>query len=124
MRRVKVKKSEIFWGCAEEGCSNRKTESQAEKDGGYWCCHHGKAGRQRHYGAEVDDGEGWFHGWGVTFEELEDNVGNYSVGIVERDDGTVCQVISEHITFLTPPDDPNAKGGCCHTGGVEINPKP
>ena len=33
--------------------------------------------------------KGVFHGWGVGYEEFETGPGNFSVAIVEKEDGTV-----------------------------------
>lgn len=48
----------------------------------------------------VPNGEGLFHQWGVAFEEFETGPGNYTVAIVERDDGTVETVDAGLVTFL------------------------
>lgn len=43
---------------------------------------------------------GIFHQWGVDYEEYENGPGNYSVGIVELEDGSVQRFIPENITFI------------------------
>ena len=47
-------------------------------------------------------GEGWFHGFGVDFEEFDGGPGNYTVAIVERDDGTIESVPLNFVRFLDP----------------------
>ncbi len=42
---------------------------------------------------------GWFHGWGVNYEEFENGPGNYSVAIVEFADGKVETFVPAHIRF-------------------------
>ena len=44
----------------------------------------------------------WFHGFGVNFEELETGVGNYTVAILERDDGAIVLEPAENVEFLQP----------------------
>lgn len=43
---------------------------------------------------------GVFHQWGVDYEEFENGPGNYSVGIVELEDGSVQRFIPENIKFV------------------------
>ena len=56
--------------------------------------------------AEVYTGKFWatvygrFHGWGVDFEEFENGVGNYTVGIIELDNGQIIEAIPGRIKFL------------------------
>lgn len=38
---------------------------------------------------KIPDGEGWFHKWGVDYEEFETGPRNFTTAIVERDDGTI-----------------------------------
>jgi hypothetical protein len=45
---------------------------------------------------------GLFHQWGNDFEEFESGAGNYTVAIVELDDGTVVTHAPDKITFLPP----------------------
>ncbi|MDO5061878.1 MAG: hypothetical protein Q4D77_01770 [Peptostreptococcaceae bacterium] len=51
------------------------------------------------YDKTLTDGEGMFHQWGVDYENCEGNTGNYSVGIVEKADGTVVLIPAEWIQF-------------------------
>lgn len=44
--------------------------------------------------------EGYFHRWGVDYEEFETGPGPFSVGIVELDDGSVVQRAPSAIKFL------------------------
>lgn len=48
---------------------------------------------------------GWFHGWGTDYEEFEGGPGNYSVGIIELENGQVVRALPETITFLDRPED-------------------
>lgn len=43
---------------------------------------------------------GYFHGWGMNYEEFETGPGNYSVAIVELPDGSVITPAVTDITFL------------------------
>lgn len=43
---------------------------------------------------------GVFHQWGADYEEYENGPGNYSVGIVELEDGSVQRFIPENIKFI------------------------
>jgi len=43
--------------------------------------------------------EGLFHGWGVSYEELETGAGNYTVAIVELKDGTIEEVMPKNVKF-------------------------
>lgn len=43
---------------------------------------------------------GVFHQWGSDYEEYENGPGNYSVGIVELEDGNVQRFIPENIKFI------------------------
>ena len=49
---------------------------------------------------KVNDGEAFFHQWGVDYEEFEAGPGNYSTAIIEREDGTVENVPVEMIQFI------------------------
>lgn len=40
-----------------------------------------------------------FHAWGVAYEDMGENAGNYSTAIVEKNDGTVENVEVELIQF-------------------------
>ena len=44
---------------------------------------------------------GYFHQWGVNYEELRDGVGNYTVAIVELPDGRVIMPVADEIIFLS-----------------------
>lgn len=44
--------------------------------------------------------KGVFHQWGSDYEEYETGPGNYSVGIVELEDGSVQRFIPENIKFI------------------------
>ena len=48
----------------------------------------------------TDTFEGVFHEWGFDYEEFENGPGNYSVGIVELEDGSVHRFIPENIKFI------------------------
>lgn len=48
----------------------------------------------------VPDGEASFHQWGVDYEEFENGPGNYSVAIIERDNGKIETVRPEMIEFI------------------------
>jgi hypothetical protein len=43
---------------------------------------------------------GTFHGWGVDYEEFETEPGNYTVAIVEKDNGEVVLVHASLIRFM------------------------
>jgi len=44
--------------------------------------------------------EGFFHGWGSNYDEFESGPGNYSIAIVEFDDGTIKSIPVEKIRFI------------------------
>ena len=44
--------------------------------------------------------KGLFHQWGVNFEEFESGPANYTVAIVELDDGSVEMVPANLIKFI------------------------
>lgn len=50
------------------------------------------------------DRPGLFHQWGTDFEEYENGAAQFSVGIVELEDGSVEMVPPERIHFLEPAD--------------------
>jgi len=50
--------------------------------------------------AMVDDGEATFHQWGSEYEEFETGPGNFTVAIIERDDGTVETPPASWVTFI------------------------
>ena len=41
--------------------------------------------------------EGFFHQWGNTYEEFESGPGNYTVGLVELEDGTLLPISRRNI---------------------------
>lgn len=43
---------------------------------------------------------GYFHSWGVNYEEFESGAGNYSVAIVELEDGRIILPSADDIIFL------------------------
>lgn len=43
---------------------------------------------------------GRFHQWGSSYEEFESGPGNYTVAIVEMDDGTVKDFMPTDIKFI------------------------
>jgi len=45
---------------------------------------------------------GIFHGFGVDFEEFNDGVGNYTIAIIEWEDGTLEGVPIHKVQFVTP----------------------
>lgn len=57
------------------------------------------------YSWQEDWGIGYFHAWGVCYEEFETGPGNYSVAIVEMEDGSVRNFYPYEITFIKGQDD-------------------
>ena len=51
----------------------------------------------------VPDGHATFQAWGVDHEEFETNAGNFSIAIIERDDGSIETVVPTMIK-LSPHD--------------------
>ncbi len=47
-------------------------------------------------------GEAWFHQWGIDYEEFDTGPGNFSVAIIELDDGTIKNIPAEQVKFLEP----------------------
>lgn len=45
--------------------------------------------------------QGLFHQWGNEYEELDTGAGNYSVGLVELQDGTMETFIPQRIKFIS-----------------------
>lgn len=45
--------------------------------------------------------QGLFHQWGNEYEELDTGAGNYSVGLVELQDGTMETFIPQRIRFIS-----------------------
>lgn len=43
---------------------------------------------------------GYFHQWGVDYEEFESGPGNYSVAIVELPDGKIVTPVAQDIEFI------------------------
>ncbi len=43
---------------------------------------------------------GYFHKWGIYSEELDVGALNYTIGIVELEDGRVVTVMPENIKFI------------------------
>lgn len=49
------------------------------------------------------DSEGVFHGWGCAYEMDKDNsFGNYTVALVETEDGVIHEVIPSMLKFVEP----------------------
>ena len=46
------------------------------------------------------DIEGNFHHWGVNYEEFETGPGNYTVAIIELDNGKVVEAMPDTVRFL------------------------
>lgn len=44
--------------------------------------------------------EGKFHQWANCYEEFENGAGNYTVGLVELKDGTICEVLPSNLKFI------------------------
>lgn len=44
---------------------------------------------------------GVFHQWGCCFEEFETGAGNYSVAIVELEDGTIRECLPTEVKFIS-----------------------
>ena len=45
--------------------------------------------------------QGFFHQWGNTYKEFESGVGNYTVALVELQDGTIAEVLPVNLKFVT-----------------------
>jgi hypothetical protein len=43
---------------------------------------------------------GIFHQWGLAVIESTDSINSYSIALVEMGDGTIVQVLPEHIKFI------------------------
>lgn len=50
--------------------------------------------------SKVSDGIALFHEWGVSYEEFDAGPANFSVGIIEREDGKIELVSAEMIIFI------------------------
>ena len=48
----------------------------------------------------VTDYCGYFQGWGVELHEQEEGSTNFTIAIVERDDGSIDMVYPKHIQFV------------------------
>lgn len=44
--------------------------------------------------------KGEFHQWGLTYEECGENAGNYTVALIELEDGTIKEVLPNNIQFI------------------------
>jgi len=44
--------------------------------------------------------KGKFHEWGEDYEEFESCAGNYSIALVELEDGTIEKVLPENVKFI------------------------
>lgn len=44
--------------------------------------------------------EGRFHAWGASFEEFESGPANYTIAIIEGEDGKIYEALPSHLTFL------------------------
>ena len=62
---------------------------------------HVKASRSCNAGKEYE-GEAMFHEWGVDFQEFKEGAGNFSVAIVEDEDGQIWKAYPEDVKFLEP----------------------
>lgn len=51
-----------------------------------------------HYSEEYT-GIGYFHQWGVSWEEVGNNTVNYTIGIIELEDGTIQEIPAFNIKF-------------------------
>lgn len=43
---------------------------------------------------------GYFHEWGMNYEEFESGAGNYSIAIVELPDGRIVMPVADDIVFI------------------------
>lgn len=50
---------------------------------------------------------GLFHQWGCSYEEFDSGPGNYTVAIVELEDGTIEEFMPHLIKFITPASPTN-----------------
>ena len=44
--------------------------------------------------------DGVFHEWGSAYEESNTGFGNYTIAIVEQEDGTIVEVLPSNIKFI------------------------
>jgi hypothetical protein len=50
------------------------------------------------------ENEGFFHQWATSHIEFENGIGNDTIAIVERFDGTILQVSPRNLKFVTLPN--------------------
>lgn len=62
-------------------------------------------GFEKKYHEKVFDRDGWFHTFGVSYDDTGNGVGNYSTAIIEFDDGTVEDFSVNDIQFFYPASD-------------------
>lgn len=43
---------------------------------------------------------GYFHTWGIEFEQIGIEVANYSIALVELEDGRIVKVLPENLLFI------------------------
>lgn len=48
---------------------------------------------------KADVGKGFFHQWGTEFEEFESGPVNYTVAIIEKEDGSIETPLPHNIRF-------------------------
>lgn len=48
---------------------------------------------------------GFFHQWGIDYEEFESGPGNYTVAVIELDDGTVVMARADTVKFVEGLED-------------------
>lgn len=44
---------------------------------------------------------GVFHQWGSAYEEFDTGPGNYTVAIIELDDGSIKEFLPQHVRFTS-----------------------
>lgn len=44
--------------------------------------------------------EGLFHQWANAFEESSEGFGNYTVALIQKEDGTIVEVLPSNVKFL------------------------
>lgn len=44
--------------------------------------------------------EGIFHQWANAYEEFETGAGNYTVALIEIEDGTIVEILPTNVKFL------------------------
>lgn len=47
--------------------------------------------------------EGLFHQWGQGYEEFQSGPGNYTVALIELDDGRIVEGVPDTVVFLQAP---------------------